>query len=378
MDANEPTTSVISKSTEFPCIQEQSIAEQTSEDTYIKEHSGAEQDSTKLNISVNYDTYEMNSSRNQAVKKSFSKEQSSGFSRKPSEKDSWFCKDFHLSSESETKDNKSTQLRNILAPKVGEKIRKNSIIEISDDERSGTSRTVSQPKGPGRVGGLLKGTDQQKKNRKIHNKYTALFIQKQLQLLENLKQGNSLTVGGVGSSAAAPHPTKQQLGGRGMKGSSYKDKKLKRLREGAKGMKLKRLRSQERRGSRDTKHLPAKPFRRESEKEKPKTKQETMDQSTRESTESDSAPAAKKPKRRHSTEVAKLGLNLEKTYRQIILASKPAVRKEAPSTMPRFSEMDRDDRELSEILKVQLIKNRFFYLNKTLNYKINMTNFSCF
>ena len=81
------------------------------------------------------------------------------------------------------------------------------------------------------------------------------------------------------------------------------------------------------------------------------------------SNKSDSGIEARlKPLRRRSLEVAKLGVIIPKPYRQIILERKSVKSSATPEQQkPVDFEIDRDDRELSEILKVLFLAGMRFF-----------------
>lgn len=173
--------------------------------------------------------------------------------------------------------------------------------------------------------------------KKLRDKYKELFIQKQLQLLENLKKTDP-------SSADAGDRRKTKAG---RKQLNYAERKLKRLRDGVKFSKNK-LRSTQ-----------------TSKSEKSKQKFNKNKLSDRgDSNKSDSGIEVRlKPLRRRSLEVAKLGAIIPKPYRQIILERK-SIKSSATSERrkPADFEMDRDDRELSEILKVLFLKRSTYLI----------------
>ena len=187
------------------------------------------------------------------------------------------------------------------------------VLDSKDDEE------MSRRHKSTRMGGV------ERPKKKVRAKYKEMFIQKQLQLLENLKKNDVSLAAEDGDRRKYKADCKQL---------SYTERKLKRLREGVKFSKKKKT------------------YRSQISNDKEERRKTRMDLN-----KSDSGIEIRmKPTRRRSLEVAKLGVVLPKPYRQIILERKPKL-----STAPERSkhgnlEMDRDDRELSEILKVK-IKN---------------------
>ena len=131
--------------------------------------------------------------------------------------------------------------------------------------------------------------------KKVKGKYKDLFIQKQLQLLANVKQKDSLAAA-VDKPAAIRKLSNQSI-------------KVKRLKNIQSDRQSRKARFDKRRA------LLGKVGKR------PKTTKTKVSRST-----SDDNPPAK-AKRRYSTEVDKLGVRLPKMYRQVILSghkAKPA------------------------------------------------------
>ena len=213
-------------------------------------------------------------------------------------------------------------------PPTEKKINETVIIVSDEDEEmpilSQRSEKKTKTGGPGRP------------KKKLRDKYKELFIQKQLQLLENLKKTDPSSAD-VGDRRKTKADRKQL---------NFAERKLKRLRDGVKFSNNK-LRSTQ-----------------TSKSEKPKRKFFKNKLSDRgDSNKSDSGIEVRlKPLRRRSLEVAKLGAIISKPYRQIILERKSAKSSAPPERRkPADFEIDRDDRELSEILKVLFLKGMFFW-----------------